>query len=241
MISCIAVDDEPIALDIIRDHVSKTSFLELKSEFRSALDALTYIAENKVDLVFLDVNMPDLNGVQFAKLMSSPKPYVVFCTAYAQYAVESYELEALDYLLKPVEFDRFMKTAFKVKAIIDSKTRKAEIKDLLTPLPMKSEFTLIKSGTEIQKIDLDEISYIEGTGNYVTIQTQSKRIMSLQSMKELLRQLPEKSFFRIHKSFIISFKFLDIIENHQVKIGNKVLPIGSTYRNEFMVWLNKER
>lgn len=179
--------------------------------------------------------------MQFAKLIPSPKPFVVFCTAYAQYAVESYELEALDYLLKPVEFDRFMKTAFKVKANLDSKVKKAETKELLIPHLMKSDFILIKSGTEIQKIELDEISFVEGTGNYVTIQTSNKRIMSLQSMKELLLQLPEKSFFRIHKSFIISFKFLDTIENHQVKIGNKVLPIGSTYRNEFRVWLKKER
>lgn len=205
------------------------------------MDALTYMAENKVDLVFLDINMPDLNGVQFARLLPIPKPFLVFCTAYSQYAVESYELEALDYLLKPVEFDRFMKTAFKVKAILNSKARKAETKELFSRHQLKCDFILIKSGTEIQKIDLDEISFIEGTGNYVTIQTPNKRIMSLQSMKELLLQLPGKYFFRIHKSFIISLKFLDAIENHQVKIGNKVFPIGATYRNEFRVWLKKDR
>lgn len=242
MISSIVVDDEPVGRDIIKEYILRSSFLEFKGGFRSAVDALAFLAENKVDIIFLDINMPELNGVQLTKLLPAPRPLVIFCTAYAQYAVESYDLEALDYLLKPVEFDRFMKAALKAKIILDSRIDKA-VSSLQKSQAsqIKVDYVLIKSGTEIKKIELTDISYIEGTGNYATIQTSSKRVMTLQSLKEFVLQLPEEDFFRIHKSYIISFKNLETIENHQVKIGNKFLPIGHTYRNEFRVWLERKR
>lgn len=241
MITCIAIDDEPIALDILRDYISKAGFLEFKGAFRSAVDALSFMTENRVDLVFLDINMPELNGIQFARLLPVPKPFIVFCSAYAKYAVESYELDALDYLLKPIELERFMKAVLKAKLGSDSRIKNTQPRDLPTKVNSSPEFILVKSGTETQKIDLKDIFFIEGTGNYVTIQTSTKRILSLQSMKELMGQLPEEDFFRIHKSYIVSFRCLDTIENHQVKIGNKAFPIGSTYRNEFRNWLNRQR
>ncbi len=243
MITCIAIDDEPIALNIIDEYVHKVNFLELKGTFRNSIEALNFLQNNTIALIFLDIDMPDLDGVQFVKLLPYPKPQIIFCTAYSKYAVESYSLEALDYLLKPIEFDRFLKSALKAKVHFEQNMKVAKtgqatrITEVSTGHP---DCILIKSGNEIQKINLKEISYIEGTGNYVTIHTPSKRIMSLQSMKEFMQHLPSDVFFRVHKSFIVSFDFIDTIENHQIKIGSKTIPVGSTYRNEFKQWLSRK-
>lgn len=243
MITCIAIDDEPIALNIIDEYINKLNFLELKGTFRNAIDALNYLQKNTIALIFLDIDMPDLDGVQFVNLLPYPKPQIIFCTAHSKYAVESYTLEILDYLLKPIEFERFLKSALKAKANVEQRSSVSKlgqtkrIPEAPTGQPVS---ILIKSGNEIQKINLKEISYIEGTGNYITIHTQSKRILSLQSMKGFMQHLPSDIFFRVHKSFIVSFDFVDTIENHQIKIGNKSIRVGSTYRNEFKQWLSRK-
>lgn len=244
MIKCIIIDDEPIALDIIEGYIKKVDFIELVGSFRNGIEAFSFLQNNKVNLVILDVNMPDISGVQVAKLLPSPKPIIIFCTAYAEYAVESYNVEALDYLLKPVEFNRFFKAVIKAKTHFDANLPYLQSKRATESNQnqnKQSNYIMVKSGNETQKINLNEIIYIEGTGNYITIHTNAKKIMSLQSMKDFLKFLPYDSFFRIHKSFIISFNFVESIENHQVNIKDKIIPIGLTYRNDFKHWLSLKK
>jgi two-component system, LytTR family, response regulator len=240
MISCIVIDDEPMALNIIDGYISKTNFLELKGTFRDAIEALDFLQKQTIDLIFLDINMPDLNGVQFVKLLPPTHSQIIFCTAYSEYAVESYEHQALDYLLKPIEFDRFLKAALKAKSYFEPSIH-ADKKQPTDQEPIdkvnQADYILIKSGSETIKIKLKEITHIEGTGNYVTIHTPSRRIMSLQSMKDIMQHLQTDIFFRVHKSFIVSFDFVDTIENHQVKIGSTRIPVGGIYRAEFKQWM----
>lgn len=223
---CLVIDDEPTALEIIKDYVEKVPFLECAGTFRDPLEALDFIQKKHIDLIFLDINMPDLTGIQFLKSLES-QPLVIFTTAYSKYALESYEYDAVDYLLKPIEFDRFLKAvnkAFKQYQIKMSR---------LMAFTKDSDFILIKSGTEYYKIKLSDILYIRGTGNYVTFVTKKKEILSLLAMKDISETLSSKMFFRIHKSYIINFSHVDLIESDQVKINNEYIPIGDHYRESF--------
>ncbi len=228
MLKCMIIDDEPMALDVLRDYVNRAPFLKLEGEFRDAVKALNEIQDRDIDLVFLDIEMPDLTGIQFLKTLTRI-PMVIFTTAYSEYAVESYDFEAVDYLLKPIEFERFLKSARRALDIHKLKTEPvSKVND--TGTHASSRIVLIKSGTEFHRIKKDEIIYIEGAGNYVFFVTPSKKIMSLMTMKEVVELLGSETFIRIHKSYIVSFEHIEVIEQDQVRIGKKKLPIGEVYK-----------
>jgi len=230
--NCIVVDDEPFALDLIKSYVEKTPFLKLASSFTNPFKALSHLRENKTDLVFLDINMPELSGIQLIQSLNTP-PKVIFTTAYPEFGAESYEYNAIDYLLKPVKYERFLKAANKaVELSSDNNSLKEKIiKDV--SINKSNDFVYLKSGTQVHKIKIDSIMYIEAAGNYLTFYTSKKKLMTLLSMKEVLELLPSNAFIRVHKSYIISMVYIDIIETHRVIINSKAIPIGVTYRQKF--------
>ncbi len=245
MINCIAIDDEPMALDLLTDYIGKTPFLELKATFRDAVEAVNFISEQNIELVFLDINMPELTGLQFLRALPTARPEVVFCTAYSEFALDSYEFSAIDYLLKPIEFDRFFKAAIKARDQILLKKGQIPVEPVTKPVeepgPQKpKDYLLVKSGNEIRKINLPEILFFEATGNYIKIHTHKGAVMTLQSMKEMLTHLSEDEFFRVHKSYIIAFRYVESFERHQVCIGEHRIPVGAVYRKSFQDWLDRK-
>jgi len=226
-INCIAVDDERKALELIELYCKKVPFLELDKCFRDALEALDYLPDNTIDLIFLDINMPDLNGIEFIQSLSKP-PMIIFTTAYSEYAVESYEYKAVDYLLKPITFSRFLKASN--RALDQLKVQK---EDGNTVKALKSDHVIIKSGSESHKVNCNKILFIEGAQNYVFVHTPEQKIMTLMRMKAMEDMLCENDFIRIHKSFIINYHHLEKIESHQVTINGNKIPIGTIYRESF--------
>lgn len=232
---CIVIDDEPFALNLIRDYVLKTPYLELVETFSNPFKALTFLTSNCVDLIFLDINMPELSGIQL--LESLPyQPKVIFTTAYPEYGAESYEYNAVDYLLKPVKYERFLKAVNKV-----NNSANDHPKENITITNTKIDNELfIKSGTQVHKLNTNDILYVEGAGNYMTFFTKELRILTLLKMTEVLDLLPLNKFIRVHKSYIVSLKHIDIIEKHRVIIDKKSIPIGITYREHFFSKLNNK-
>lgn len=229
--NCIAIDDEPRALEIIERFASKIDFLDLTAKFRDPIEALNYILKNDIDLIFLDINMPGISGTELAKVLKK-RPMIIFTTAYSEYAIESYELDAIDYLLKPFEFERFLKSVVKAKEFNKLKhEEKTEQKIYGSPVNTNIQ---IKSGTETHHVKIDDIKYIEGLGNYVNVYTIDEKITTYSSLKDILELLPEKQFVRIHKSFIIAIRHIKSFESHQVKMGAKTIPIGKNFRKEFI-------
>ena len=228
ILKCIAVDDEPLALDIIEDYISKVPFLELVKRTENAIEALQLVQAGGIDLVFLDIQMPDLTGIQFLKIASGKANYIL-TTAYSQYALESYDLNVSDYLLKPIAFDRFYKAVEKVR----NQMQKEEVDVVITPAPPVQDFIFVKTEHKIQKIQLDDILYIEGLKDYISIFTKSERVITLQNMKKMEETLPKVEFIRVHKSYIISLDKVESIERSRIAIAGKIIPIGDTYRDEF--------
>lgn len=228
ILKCIAVDDEPLALDIIEDYISKVPFLELIKRTENAIEALQLVQAGGIDLVFLDIQMPDLTGIQFLKIASGKANYIL-TTAYSQYALESYDLNVSDYLLKPIAFDRFYKAVEKVR----NQMQKEEVEVVITPATPVQDFIFVKTEHKIQKIQLDDILYIEGLKDYISIFTKSERVITLQNMKKMEETLPKGEFIRVHKSYIISLDKVESIERSRIAIAGKIIPIGDTYRDEF--------
>ncbi len=229
---CLAIDDEPVALDILKDYIAKVPFLECEGVFRDPLKALDYLRKNRIDLVFLDINMPDLTGIQLLKTLKKP-PLVIFTTAYSEYALESYDYDAVDYLLKPIEFERFIKAANKACEMF-------EIKDKNMPIVSGGrDHIFIKSGTHFHNVRTKDIYYIKGTGNYVTFVTDQREILSLLTMTKALEALPQDLFVRIHKSYIINSLHVDLIENEEVRIRGERIPIGDSYREALFASIKK--
>ncbi len=226
-IKCIVIDDEPVAIDILTDYVGKVEYLELIGTFRSSLKALDFIKSHTIDLLFLDINMPDLTGIQLLNSQDH-HPMVIFTTAYSEYAVKSYDFEAVDYLLKPIEFDRFLKATGRAYSRYVSG---GDDQTIATP---QSDSILVKSGTEFHRITTYDILYIKSAGNYVVFVTENKEIMALLRMQDVLAILPENQFFRIHRSYIVAFHQIDVIEKERVKLKNISLPIGDAYRDSFL-------
>lgn len=226
---CTVIDDEPFALDLLKGYVVRTPFLELSECFSNPFKALTFLASNSVDLVFLDINMPELSGIELIKSLPNP-PRVIFTTAYPEYGAESYEYNAVDYLLKPVRYDRFLKAVNKALELMNPKKQVASSADTL---PERMNDVVIKSGTQLIKLNPDEILYVEGSGNYMIFHTALKKVMSLLTMTEVLDSLPSDRFVRIHKSFVVSLRHIEMIEKHDVHVHGKMLPIGNTYQEQF--------
>ena len=229
MIRCVVVDDKPLAIDILNDYISKVPDLHLAFSSTNPLEALTYVMKNEVDLVFLDIQMPQLNGVQFMKIVTE-KCKVILTTAYAEYAIDGFDNNAIDYLLKPVSFERFYKAIQKVQHHFN--TISQPLKGIET-LTKDNDFIFVKTEYKLIKINTDDILYVEGMQNYVAIYTSKEKIISLQNIKKTEEQLPKKQFVRIHKSYIVSIKKIDSVERSRIYINGLTLPIGDVYREEF--------
>ncbi|RFZ92470.1 DNA-binding response regulator [Mucilaginibacter conchicola] len=232
MIRCLVVDDEPLALNILEDYISKIPFLQLVKATTNPIEALTMVQDGGIDLVFLDVQMPELTGIQFLKIANG-KAKVILTTAYPQYALEGYELDVVDYLLKPIAFDRFYKSAQKVQGIIQPAAKPAAATEPIHQDDFMSDFIFVKTEHKIQKVYLHDILFIEGLKDYISIFTPSERIITLQNMKKMEDALPEKHFIRVHKSYIVSINKIDSIERSRIFISDKVIPVGDTYREDF--------
>jgi two-component system LytT family response regulator len=230
MIRCLVVDDEPLALDILEDYIKKVPFLTLVKTTISAIEGLSLVQSGAIDLVFLDVQMPELTGIQFLKIING-KCDVILTTAYSQYALDGYDLDVVDYLLKPIAFDRFYKAAQKV--LQTKGNNHSTIPELQSTQQNNNDFIFVKTEHKIQKIYLDSILYIEGLKDYISIYTGTGRIITLQNMKKMEESLPPKSFIRVHKSYIISLGKIESIERSRIQIGDKIIPIGDTYRDYF--------
>jgi DNA-binding LytR/AlgR family response regulator len=227
---CIAIDDEPLALELIAGYIEKTPFLELMESFTNPFKAMSFLLNTPVDLVFLDINMPELSGIELLKSLPNV-PKIIFTTAYAEFGAESYDFNAVDFLLKPVKYDRFLKAVNKASEIpLTQKIAEKTIGRIADP---HKESILLKSGSQLFQIAIDDILYIEGAGNYMTFNTQTGKIMVLLPMSDVLKMLPESTFIRIHKSYIISLKHIGIIEKSRVIINKTAIPIGITYREQF--------
>src|ERR1700743_160734 len=236
MIRCLVVDDEPLALHILEDYISKMPFLQLVKVTTNPIEALALVQEGNIDLVFLDVQMPELTGIQFMKIANG-KTKVILTTAYSQYALEGYELDVVDYLLKPIRCDRFFKSAQKAQGIIQPSVKQPTVEPVQQVQQQQqdflSDFIFVKSEYKIQKVYLHQILFIEGLKDYISIFTPTERIITLQNMKKMEDTLPEKHFVRVHKSYIVALNKIDSIERSRIFIGDKIIPVGDTYRDNF--------
>lgn len=240
-INCIAIDDEPHALMILEEYASKLDFIHLLATLQSPLEALNFYEQNEVDLLFLDIQMPELSGLQFLNLLKKA-PHVILTTAYSDYALKGYEYNVTDYLLKPYSFERFLSAVRKVKLNDSTQTSPPLIPATTNIAPQKLSTIFIKGDAKhkFHQIDVKNIQYIEGLRNYVAIVPDNgKRIITLQSMKSLEEQLAPVDFIRIHKSYLININQVNLIDGNSVKIGEARLPIGGSYRKRFFEWVNE--
>ena len=231
-IKCIAIDDEPLALEKLVDYIQQVPFFELLGSFENGLDALVFLQDTDVDLIFLDIQMPQILGTQLVQVLTK-KPQIIFSTAYSEYAVDGFEIDVTDYLLKPLNFRRFLQASQKALQRAKSSDSKKEVVAAETV----KDYAFVKTENRLVKVMLDEILYIEGLKDYLSIYTSSERILTLQSFAELQSQL-SSDFVRIHKSYLIPISKIDEIEKSRVRIGEKYLPIGETYRKIFMSKIN---
>lgn len=233
MIRCLVVDDEPLALDILTDYIRKIPSLELVKATTNPIEALTAVQQENIDLVFLDVQMPELTGIQFLKIING-RCQVILTTAYPQYALDGYDLDVVDYLLKPIAFDRFYKAVNKVLQSSGTHSTPLQTHEAVpAPAAATNDFIFVKTEHKIQKIYLDDILYIEGLKDYISIFTPSERVITLQNMKKMEEVLPSGRFIRVHKSYIISLDKIESIERSRIFISDKIIPIGDTYRDQF--------
>ncbi len=240
-INCIAIDDEPLALDIIRDYATKVPFLNLMKTFDNAIESIDFIRNNKVDLLFLDIQMEDLTGIQLLNALKY-RPYVIFTTAYDEYAVQGFELDVVDYMLKPISFERFIRGVDKVCERMQNESKKtAKPESAPTGAQKKEDFFFVKTETRMEKVFFSDVLYIEGMGDYWRIVTVNKRIMSLMNAKRIEEILPESQFFRVHKSFYIALDKIDSIERNRIKIGDKYIPVSETYHKPFFDLIEKRK
>jgi DNA-binding LytR/AlgR family response regulator len=241
MINTIIVDDEPLALDVLETYIEKIPELHLVRRCSNAFEANETLKNHEIDLMFLDIQMPQLTGIDFLKTLSDP-PLVIFTTAYPNYAIEGYELNATDYLLKPISLERFMKACNKTIELIELK-RKENAWQL--ELGGADDFIFVKADKKFVKVKYSEVLYIEGLKDYVIIRTEKGRVITLQTMKSLEDKLPPKLFRRIHRSFIVNLDKVDAIQGNMVEMTEKGqpkhLPIGKNYRDELLDLINENK
>jgi two-component system, LytTR family, response regulator len=239
-IKCIAIDDEPLALDIIKDYADKVPFLNLLTTFNNAIESIDFIKSNHVDLLFLDIQMDDLTGLQLLNVLKD-KPMVIFTTAYDSYAVKGFELNAVDYLLKPISFERFLQSAEKVYDVFNSKNDRS-VPGIATVSPTEERsYIFVKTEYRMQRVDLKEILYIEGLKEYLIIKTLSEKVLTLQSFIKMEELLPSLNFVRVHKSYIVALDKIESIERNRIKIHDKLIPIGESYSKAFHGLLEKRK
>lgn len=231
-LKCLIVDDEPMARDVIRRYIEQVSSLQVAGEFGNAIDATLFLQANSVDIIFLDIRMPQLSGTDFVRSLRNV-PKIIFTTAHKEYAHEGFELDVVDYLLKPIRFDRFLRA---VNKAFPSRQHEAEAAKHATGPETKfaSPFIYLKVDRKMIKVMLDEILYIESDKDYVKIFTTGSTIITRQTISSIEAMLSENKFLRIHRSFIVSLARIKSFTNEIVEIGNKELPIGKLYRNSFL-------
>lgn len=226
MIHAIAIDDEPMALEVMKAHAQKVSFLNLHQTFVSAVEALAYLNTNPVDLVFLDINMPDITGMDFSQLLP-PSTAFIFTTAYSQYAVDAFKINALDYLLKPIDFNRFVQACQKAHEVIKKEEAPAD-------------YLFVKHGYDWTKVSIADVAYVESDGNYLTFKEKSKKTLTRMTMTEAQELLPKKHFLRVHKSFLVNLNHIQKIERHQLSVStNDLVPIGANYKDDLIAALRQ--
>lgn len=234
MINCLIVDDEPLARNLLSDYVKKIPYLNLVGTAGNGITAMSMLRENDIDLLLLDIQMPELTGINMLKVLHK-KPMVILTTAYSEYALESYDLDVVDYLLKPVTFERFLKGLEKVNQRLSNKEAP------VSPGEESPSFVFVKDGTKLVKVILNDILYVEGLKDYVTIHTRQQKIVSLQRLKTLEEQLPPDQFIRTHNSFIVSFNAISAIHKSEVQIGTVRIPISDSYKKSFKEWVDKNQ
>lgn len=222
MIRCAIVDDEPLARDILEVYVKENPILELVALCKNAKEVLNLLDNEQIDLLFLDIQMPDMSGMNLAKSLQNP-PYIVFTTAYDKYAVDGFEVCAVDYLLKPISPERFNKAVEKVQYLIETRPNEGQ----------KDDFIFIRADYQDVKIKFNDILYIEGLKDYVRIVTTEKRIITLTNIKGMYAKLPQDKFARVHKSFIVAIDKVSSVKGSSLMVGNKEIPIGLTFRDNF--------
>ncbi len=233
-IKCIAVDDEPLALEIIEAHIGKCENLKLIAKCANAIEAAEAISHEKPDIIFCDIHMPEISGIDFMKSLQNSGILMVFTTAYSEYAVDAFSLDALDYLLKPVSLDRFKKSVERAEEYFTFKSQKEQPK-----AEMSIEHMFVKADSKMIKINYDDIWYVEAFADYVKIFTaEDRRIVTLQTMKNMEISLPADKFARVHRSYIVAMDKVKSIGAHEVQIGNKNIPLGKNYKDAFAVRMN---
>jgi DNA-binding LytR/AlgR family response regulator len=233
MIRCIAIDDEPLALRQITGYIKKTPFLEFAGECSSALQAIEIVNAGNIDLMFVDINMPDLSGLDFVKSLENP-PRIIFVTAYSEYALEGFRVDALDYLLKPISYADFLKSANKAKSWFEKSISKtSEVK-------ISKDYLFIKSEYKVLRINFADIKYIEGMSEYIRIHlTTGKPVMTLLSMKAVEEVLPDDKFMRVHRSYIVSLSKISVIERNRIIFdGNVYIPVSEQYKAAFQKFVD---
>ena len=231
---CLIVDDEHGAIEILEKFVSKVSWLELAASFSDPLDALNYLSNESVDLVFMDINMPDLDGMQLSRLIKDHATQIIFCTAYPEHAVESYEVQALDYLLKPVPFDRFLAA---VNRIEPRKTQGVSSPSK-TIMEERRRQIFIKSGSQIHQVEASKISYIKKDGHYIIFKVNGKELLSRMTFNQLLELLPQNDFVQVHRSYVVALNRIELIQKQFIQIEGREIPIGDAFKKEFFARVN---
>jgi DNA-binding LytR/AlgR family response regulator len=228
---CLVIDDEPLARDLMRSHISKLENFEIVAECGDCMKAMQELRDQKVDLMFMDIQMPQITGIEFLKILKNP-PKVIITTAYREYALDSFEHDVVDYLLKPITFERFLKSVNKYYQITQEKTQ------VLAPvsevIQSDEAFIYVKENKRVIKVNLNEILYIEGLSEYVQIFTDKKKIITKTSMINLEEKLPNDAFLRIHKSYIVSMSRIESFTAHTIEVPGKEIPIGRSYKNSVL-------
>jgi DNA-binding LytR/AlgR family response regulator len=239
-LNCVIVEDEPLARNLLTEYVRKVPSLNLIEACSNPLVALEVLRNNSVDVLFLDVQMPELTGISLLKVLQK-RPFVILTTAYSEYALHGYELDVVDYLLKPITFERFLRAVDKVTERMESK--KSPVVIVEKPQgSVEQPFVFIKDGTKLVKVVFDEILYVEGLKDYVTIHLKNnQKIVSLQRLKALEDQLPADKFIRIHNSFIVALQAIDVVHKNNVQVQGAQLPIGETYKKSFRDFIEKNK
>jgi DNA-binding LytR/AlgR family response regulator len=234
MIKCIVIDDEPWALALIEDYVNKTPFLELIFSTTRPIEAINFLQENKVDLVFSDIQMKELTGIQLMKIAGEKCRYIL-TTAYGEYALDGYEHNVLDYLLKPITYERFLKAASKARDYFSTKQAAPanEVK--------QKDFIFCKTDNRLVRLPLEDILFIEGLRDYISLQTKTEKLIVLENLKNLENELPANLFMRVHKSFIVALNKIEVIERNRIFIGKHIIPIGDTYKSVFFNSIDANR
>jgi two-component system, LytTR family, response regulator LytT len=233
MIKVIAIDDEPLALKLVVGYIEKTPGLKLVGRFDNPVDASEFLAGAQVDLIFVDIQMPDLSGVEFTRLIEKG-PKVIFTTAYEKYALEGYKLEIVDYLLKPFSYEEFLTSIHKVQNLLRLENK------ILNKVDANEEFLFLKSDYKIKRINFNNILYIEGMKDYVKVYLQNSQgpVLSITSLKLLESKLPESKFMRVHRSFIVNLEKIDTIDRSRIVFGKEYIPVGEQYKDKFQLYLD---